>query len=65
MSQDQIQLDSLALEELEGLREQLQQEVNALVQNAMVLQQTAAKFAGSGKAVEQLKTQQQGTTRMI
>jgi hypothetical protein len=60
-----ISLKSLSAPELIELRQQLEQEYQAFVQNAMTLQQTATKFAGAGQAVEYLQEQKKGEVMFV
>lgn len=60
MAGQPIALESLDVQQLAEVGKQLESEINGLMQNALALQQTAAKFAGAGQAVEYLQEQKQG-----
>lgn len=56
----QVPLESLGVQELSELRQQLEAQVQDLMQGLMALQQSAAKFAAAGQSVEYLAEQKQG-----
>lgn len=60
MAGQPIALESLDVQQLAEVGKQLESEIDGLMQNALALQQTAAKFAGAGQAVEYLQEQKQG-----
>lgn len=55
-----LDIGSLPPRELVALRDQLEQESRNLAQRAMALQQVAAQFGGSGRAIERLAEQKKG-----
>ena len=60
-----IPLDSLSAQELDSMRQQLEAEAQNLMQGLLALQQSAAKFAAAGQAVEYLHEQKQGLPRCL
>ena len=58
--QQRIPLDSLGAQELNEVQQQLEAESQNLMQGLLALQQSAAKFAAAGQAVEYLQEQKQG-----
>ena len=55
-----LDIGNLPPRELVALRDQLEQESRSLAQRAMALQQVAAQFGGSGRAIERLAEQEKG-----
>ena len=55
-----LDIGNLPPRELVALRDQLEQESRNLAQRAMALQQVAAQFGGSGRAIERLAEQKKG-----
>lgn len=55
-----VPISALSIQQLAEIRQNLEQEVNTFVQNAVTLQQTAGRFALAGQAVERLQEQRQG-----
>ncbi len=53
-------ISALSPQQLMELRQSLEQEVQAMAQNGLTLQSTAAKFGAAGQAVEYLQDQKQG-----
>ncbi|GAB4818935.1 hypothetical protein N2152v2_005981 [Parachlorella kessleri] len=60
-----IPLDSLSAQELDSMRQQLEAEAQNLMQGLLALQQSAAKFAAAGQAVEYLHEQKQGQPVLV
>ena len=60
-----LDIGSLPPRELVALRDQLEQESRNLAQRAMALQQVAAQFGGSGRAIERLAEQKTGALMMF
>ena len=55
-----IDLNTLDLRELAGLKQDLEGQVESLARSAMVLQQTAGEFGKAGQAIEILSEQKDG-----
>lgn len=64
MSQ-RVDIGALSLPELQELAQQLSAEVNAFASNMVALQQTAARFAAAGQAVEALGAQAPGAPLLL
>ncbi|PRW44299.1 prefoldin subunit 5 [Chlorella sorokiniana] len=60
MAGEPVSLNALGPQELVQVRQQLEQELQTMTQNAVALQGTAGKFAAAGQAVEYLQEQKQG-----
>lgn len=60
LSERRLDIGSLPPRDLVALRDQLEAESRSLAQRAMALQQVAAQFGGSGRAIEQLAEQKKG-----
>ena len=61
LNERRLDIGSLPPRELVALRDQLESESRSLAQRAMALQQVAAQFGGSGRAIERLAEQKKGT----
>lgn len=59
-SGQKVSLESLDVQALNEVRQQLEAETQNLMQGMVALQQSAAKFAAAGQAVEYLQDQKQG-----
>ena len=60
-----LDIGSLPPRELVALRDQLEQEARSLAQRAMALQQVAAQFGGSGRAIERLAEREKGEEEKV
>jgi len=60
LNERRLDIGSLPPRELVALRDQLEGESRSLAQRAMALQQVAAQFGGSGRAIERLAEQKKG-----
>ena len=57
----EVKISDLAPQQLSGLKEQLEGELEGLQQSAMTLQNVATEFHNSGEAIEALNNQKEGT----
>ena len=55
-----LALGTLTAPQLEEVQQQMEQEISGFAQQALAIQQMAAKFAAAGQAVEHLQEQQKG-----
>lgn len=62
-SKESVPLNSLGLEELASVHDQLEQELQSYTQSMLALQQTASRFANAGQSVEYLQDQKPGRLR--
>ncbi len=56
----EVRIDQLPPQQLSGLKEQLEEELNGLAQSAATLQNVASEFHRSGEAIERLADQKVG-----
>lgn len=63
--QQQIDISSLGIGELQQLHQQLSAEVNNFASSMVALQQTAARFGAAGQSVEELQGAKQGQHVML
>ena len=57
---NQIDLSTLAPQQLDGLRQQIEGELQQLTQSLQTMQNVAKQYGLSGQAINQLKTQEPG-----
>ena len=58
-----VRIDNLPLEQLTGLKERLEGDIQRMVSSNISLQRAAGAFGGSGKAIETLQASKAGARR--
>ncbi len=56
-----IDLNTLDAQQLSSIREQLEEEIQSFVRSSVALQKAAGEFGSSGRAIESLGEQKEGT----
>lgn len=62
MPPKQVDITTFEPRQLQGLQENLENEINNLAQSSMALQKAAGEYGNSGRALEQLAEQKEGVT---
>ena len=65
MPPKQVDINTFEPRQLQGLQENLENEINNLAQSSMALQKAAGEYGNSGRALEQLAEQKEGVTEAI
>jgi hypothetical protein len=55
-----IDLNTLSAEQLDTIREQLEEEIQSFIRSSVALQKAAGEFGSSGRAIENLAEQKEG-----
>ena len=61
MPPKQVDIASLDPRQIQSIHEQLESEINNFAQSSVALQRAAGEYGSSGRALEQLAEQQEGT----